>query len=260
MRPCSLGVGGLEKIPTSRCHDLPACQRISPARPTKLARFRRRPGRLHAVAPHCSPKPGSNPGTMQNGTDAHTVSPFHATHRTGSRLRCWRATWTKTGPSPTLRLLCSRASPPSRQRQSRTRTLTRTHSPRSLHRTASAITNASLAQSLRQTLPSHECKAVGLDFRVPPAVLPSLGPADLDAIIIQRLRREQPNAALRPPSYPPPPLVALVDKPKIAKMPLRLESPLVRVEPASFHTIDTSNVENLMGMWSGKPPDAMRSG
>ncbi|KAJ9660503.1 hypothetical protein H2201_006925 [Coniosporium apollinis] len=33
-------------------------------------------------------------------------------------------------------------------------------------------------------------------------------------------------------------------------MPLRLESPLVRVEPASFHTIDTSNVENLMGMWS----------
>lgn len=89
-------------------------------------------------------------------------------------------------------------------------------------------------------------------------MLPSLGPADLDAIII--LRREQPNAALRQPSYPPPRLVALVDKPKIAKMPLRLESPLVRVEPASFHTIDTSNVENLMGMWSGKPPDAMRSG
>lgn len=35
-------------------------------------------------------------------------------------------------------------------------------------------------------------------------------------------------------------------------MPFRSENPIVRVELRSMHTIDTSNAENLFGLWSGK--------
>lgn len=35
-------------------------------------------------------------------------------------------------------------------------------------------------------------------------------------------------------------------------MPLRAERPIVRVEPSSMRTIETSSTENLFGLWSGE--------
>lgn len=35
-------------------------------------------------------------------------------------------------------------------------------------------------------------------------------------------------------------------------MPFRSENPIIKVEPRSMHTIDTTNVENLFGLWSSE--------
>lgn len=40
--------------------------------------------------------------------------------------------------------------------------------------------------------------------------------------------------------------------PSIAAMPLHAERPIVRVEHGSMRTIETRNVENLHGLWTGK--------